>query len=154
MISRRNVSNAELKVGSGKWQIKILTPPSFVKGKLGGTSDTERQKQLFLAYLNNAESGAQYIGKLQVPQQHVGSSTVLLYLHGTVSGGVVDRHRFDAHPDPNSCVDADPDPERHQNDADSVPRFYTCWKIRFIFSYIHISVSPHWFIFLVNVVDW
>ena len=37
-----------------------------VKGKLGGTSDTERQKQLFLAYLNNAESGAQYIGKLQV----------------------------------------------------------------------------------------
>ncbi len=61
------VSNAELKVASGKWQIKNLTPPSFVKGKLGGTSDTERQKQLFLAYLNNAESGAQYIGKLQVP---------------------------------------------------------------------------------------
>jgi hypothetical protein len=66
---RRNVpvSNTELKVASGKSQIKNLTPLSLFKGKLGGTSDTERQKQLFLAYLNNAESGAQYIGKLQVP---------------------------------------------------------------------------------------
>ncbi len=78
MTSRRNVSNAELKVASWKWQIKLKISRRrlFVKGKLGGTSDTERQKQLFLAYLNNAESGAQYIGKLQVPYPIL----VLLYM--------------------------------------------------------------------------
>ncbi len=33
---------------------------------------------------------------------------------------VIDRHRFEAEPDPNLCYDADPDPDldRYQNDAD------------------------------------
>jgi hypothetical protein len=33
----------------------------------------------------------------------------------------VDRHRFDADPDPNFHVDADLDPDWHQNNADSHP---------------------------------
>ncbi len=36
---------------------------------------------------------------------------------------VVDRHRFDADPDPNFHVDADPDLDWHHNDADPTPSF-------------------------------
>jgi hypothetical protein len=45
-------------------------------------------------------------------------------------GSVVDRHPFDADPD------ADPDPDWRQTMPILVrflPRFYTCWKIRFYF---------------------
>ena len=38
---------------------------SSLQGKLGAPSDSERQKQLFLAYLNNTESGTEYLTRLQ-----------------------------------------------------------------------------------------
>lgn len=38
---------------------------SSLQGKLGAPSDSERQKQLFLAYLNNTESGTEYLNRLQ-----------------------------------------------------------------------------------------
>jgi hypothetical protein len=34
------------------------------------------------------------------------------------NSSVVDRHRFDADPDPNFMLMADPDPEWYHNDAD------------------------------------
>ncbi len=39
---------------------------------------------------------------------------------------VVDRQRFDADPDPNFLVEADPvpDPDLHQNDADPTSSFH------------------------------
>jgi hypothetical protein len=51
-------------------------------------------------------------------------------------GSVVDRHRFDANPDPdpNFHVDADPDPEPDQHDADHAdptPSFTHVGKSRF-----------------------
>jgi len=42
---------------------------SSLQGKLGGSSETERQKQLFLAYLNNAESSTEYIASLHASIQ-------------------------------------------------------------------------------------
>lgn len=52
---------------------------SSLQGKLGGTSDTERQKLLFLAYLNNAESGTEYLARLQQSiQADTGSLLALL----------------------------------------------------------------------------
>jgi hypothetical protein len=57
------------------------------------------------------------------------------YFFGSV---VVDRHRVDADQDPgpdsNFHVDAYPDPDWHQDDAnpqaDPTPSFHSCWKIR------------------------
>ncbi len=57
--------------------------------------------------------------------KHPGSATL-----------VVDRHSFEADPNPNFRCDADqdPDPDRHQNDSDPqanpINKFYTCRKIR------------------------
>ncbi len=42
---------------------------SLQQGKLGGASDTEKQRQLFLAYLNNAETGTEYLNRLQTSIQ-------------------------------------------------------------------------------------
>jgi len=46
-------------------QAYTVIQSSLQSGKLGGSSDTERQKQVFLAYLNNAESGTGYLTSLQ-----------------------------------------------------------------------------------------
>jgi hypothetical protein len=47
--------------------------------------------------------------------QHIGTAVVPV-----PSTSVVDRHRFDAYPcpDPNFSIDANPDSDWHQNDAD------------------------------------
>merc|ERR1719233_351237 len=52
--------------------------PSATGAKLAG-ADTDKQRQMFLAYLNNAESGGEYINRLQgTIQTDQASSTVTL----------------------------------------------------------------------------
>jgi hypothetical protein len=49
-----------------------------------------------------------------------------------LKASVVVRHRFESF-DTDLQVDADPDPDGHQNDADphaDPSKFYTSWKIR------------------------
>ncbi len=48
--------------------------------------------------------------------------------HTVLLCSVVDRHRFDADPDPNSRVDTDPDPDWHQNNADPHADPIPCYK--------------------------
>ena len=50
-------------------QAYTVIQSSLQQGKLGGASDTEKQKQLFMAYLNNAETGTEYLNRLQVSIQ-------------------------------------------------------------------------------------
>ena len=45
-------------------QAYTVIQSSLQQGKLGGSSDTEKQKQLFLAYLNNADTGTEYLNRL------------------------------------------------------------------------------------------
>ncbi len=56
---------------------------------------------------------------------------------------VVDRHRYDADPNPNFLVDLDPDPDWHQNDAsphaDPTPSFTHVGK-SFIFYFFIIAL--------------
>jgi hypothetical protein len=62
--------------------------------------------------------------------------------------GVVDWHRFDAYrdPDPTFHFDAVPDPNL-------TPTFTYVGKSQNIFAFIHSSTGPHYFIFLVSVID-
>jgi hypothetical protein len=54
----------------------------------------------------------------------------------TLITSVVDRHRFDADPNPNFLFNAEPDtdPERHKNNAnpyaDPTNRMYTYWNLK------------------------
>ncbi len=52
---------------------------------------------------------------------------------------VVDRHPFDAYPDPTFPFDThrDLDPDRN---PDPCPSFFTCWKIRFTALSVYITV--------------
>jgi len=51
-------------------QAYTVIQSSLQQGKLGGSSDTEKQKQLFMAYLNNAETGTEYLNRLQASIQN------------------------------------------------------------------------------------
>ncbi len=56
---------------------------------------------------------------------------------------------------PNFHVDADPDPDRHQKNADPqadpTPKFYICWKIRNFATFSQSIVTLQCFIFLISV---
>ncbi len=59
---------------------------------------------------------------------------------------VVSRNRLDDDPDP--------DPYWHQSSAEphvDLPKFYTCWKIRFYFTFSHSVSSLQCFAFLIIV---